>query len=115
MSLTAIIRKFAPVIAASTLFLGMFFGQLSHAKDYQIEAVLFANNQPHTAFESTQYREIAELESDAETWVIEPSMLLEEAQAIQDSENFTLLAHFSWGQEVLPSSESAIYSVTETT
>ena len=41
-------------------------------------------------------------------------MLLEEAQTLQQSTDYQLLHHFSWGQEALPSSEAAIYNVIET-
>ena len=86
---------------------------LVSAKEYQIEAIVFANNQPQTAYESTQYQTIAELESEAETWFLEPSMLLEELEALEGAENYRVLAHLSWGQEALPSSEAAIYQITE--
>lgn len=79
------------------------------AKDYQVEAIVFAQTTAHTAFESTHYQPVAEANSEATTWPLEPEMLLDEAQRIDDSADYQLLAHYAWGQEVLPSSEAAVF------
>ena len=86
----------------------------TQAKDYKVEVVVFENTTPHAAYESTHYQAIEELTSDAVVWDIEPSMLLEEVTAIDASEDYQFIAHYSWGQEALPTSEAAIFDVIET-
>lgn len=83
------------------------------AKDYKVEAVIIQNLQPTTAFEPYQYQEIEELSSEAETWKLEPSMLVEYAEAVNQAANYRVLKHFSWGQESLPTSEAAIFEISE--
>ncbi len=98
------------------LLLGLFLlGYCSgaEAKDYQVEAVVFAHNQSHRAFESTHYIPVREVSSEAPTWALEASMLLEEANTIRNANDYQIVAHYSWGQEALPSSEAAVFSVAE--
>lgn len=86
---------------------------LTMAKDYKVEAVIIQNLQATTAFEKYHYVEIEELSSEAETWVIEPSMLVEYAEAINQSDNYQVQQHYSWGQESLPTSEAAVFEISE--
>lgn len=115
--MTAIHQRFQPItfisLRAITLLVATSFSSIVVAKDYQVEAILFANNEGHTAFESSHYQPIANLTSEAETWPLRPTLLLDEARAINGSQNYTLLAHHSWGQEALPTSEAAIFSVAD--
>lgn len=84
------------------------------ARDYMVEVLIFENLDAHPAYESQHYIEPAELEPNADVWFLEPSMLMEEAQAIRNSADYKLLRHLSWGQESLPLSESAAFNVIET-
>jgi hypothetical protein len=83
------------------------------AKDYQVEVVVFENLTEHQAFESYRYREIKEMISNAEVWRVEPSLLLDDAKALDNTDDYRVLHHFSWGQESLPLSEAASVQVTE--
>lgn len=83
----------------------------SYAKDYQVEAILFHHNTPHTAYEAIQNKPIRALTSKAPTWPLPPSMLLEELETLNRSSNYTVVAHYSWGQEALPTSQAAIFTV----
>ncbi len=108
--------KSPPAKNLKLIWLGLLllgFSSLAEAKDYQVEAVVFAHNQPHRAFESTHYIPVREVNSEAPTWALKPSMLLEEANTIRNANNYQIVAHYSWGQEALPSSEAAVYSVAE--
>lgn len=93
------------------VILASFASHSVRAKDYHVEALIFSNSEPQTAYESTHYVPIAEVRSDAPTWPLERSMLNDEAAAITRSPSYQLIAHYSWGQEALPTSESAIYPV----
>ena len=99
-------------VALITLFIAVNL-PVVQAKDYKVEVLLFENLEAHSAFESQHYREPGVRETDAETWFIEPSMLLDEATAIETSANYKMLRYFSWGQESLPLSESAAFNVLE--
>ena len=83
------------------------------AKDYQVEIVVFENLEEHQAFENYRYPEIPEMTSNAEVWRVEPSLLLDDAKALDDADDYRVLHHFSWGQESLPLSEAASVQVTE--
>jgi len=85
----------------------------SFAKDYKVEVLVFKNNAPSPATENTQYAPPKEAKSGSETWLIEPTMLLEQAELIENSSNYSLLHHFSWGQGALPFQKSPNYSVIE--
>ena len=83
------------------------------AKDYQVEVVVFENLAEHQAFESYRYPEINEMKSNAEVWRVEPSLLLDDAKALDEADDYRVLHHFAWGQESLPLSEAASVQVTE--
>ena len=86
---------------------------VSEAKDYKIEVLIFQNQEAQLAYENKDYTEPTVLETDAVTWPLEPSMLLEQAEALRVSKQYLLLQHLSWGQESLPLSLSAAYAVQE--
>lgn len=83
------------------------------AKDYMVEVLVFENNIEARATESHEYTAPREMKFEAETWELESSMLLEQAQAIVDSSDYELVHHFSWGQESLPYEDSATFNVYE--
>ncbi|MFT7525098.1 MAG: hypothetical protein ACI9LY_000230 [Arenicella sp.] len=83
------------------------------AKDYKVEVLIFENLEEQTALESYRYQEIEDLSSNAELWPIEPSMLLDEVERLNVSEDYQLLYYYSWAQESLPVSESAAMNVLE--
>ena len=84
------------------------------AKDYMVEVLVFENMNESQAMESHNYAPPRQFESEAEIWLLEPSLLLEEAASIDDSEDYTLRYHYAWGQESLPVSLAAAYNVIET-
>jgi len=79
-----------------------------------VEALVFKNIDPSQAMESHNYTTPRQFESEAETWLLEPSLLLTEAAAIDDSERYQLMHHYAWGQESLPVSLAAAFNVIET-
>lgn len=83
------------------------------AKDYKIEAVIFENLRPYAAYENYRYQPIAQISSAAPTWPLEKSMLVTAANEIDADVDYRLLHHYSWGQETLPSSQAAIYTISE--
>lgn len=83
------------------------------AKDYKVEVIIFENQFETVAHESYQYQKTAEMSSNAEAWLIEPSLLLDEVAALEKSTEYRVLHHFSWGQESLPISESTAINVIE--
>ncbi len=98
------------------LFLCVFIATINSvsAKDYMVEALVFKNIDPSQAMESHNYTTPRQFESEAETWLLEPSLLLTEAAAIDDSERYQLMHHYAWGQESLPVSLAAAFNVIET-
>jgi len=93
----------------------LIFGLSSNAfaKDYMVEVIVFKNNNHSPATESHKYDSPRKGKSASQTWLREPTMLLEEAARIDASPNYTLLHHYSWGQAALPYQKSANYRVIE--
>ncbi|NNC99301.1 MAG: hypothetical protein HKN85_03885 [Gammaproteobacteria bacterium] len=85
----------------------------SYARDYKVEVLIFENLGEHRAYESYRYQEIEKMSSAAETWFIQPSMLTGAATAISQSSELRLLTSYSWGQESLPYSQSAVFNLIE--
>jgi len=96
-----------------TVLTAVIFSNVVNAKNYKIEVLVFENNSPSFATESSNYIEPREARSGSSTWPLEPSMLLDQANRIKNSSNYRLLHHFSWGQKALPYGRSANYSVAE--
>jgi hypothetical protein len=84
------------------------------AKDYMVEVVLFKNTAESRATESHNYTAPHELKTGSETWELEPSMLLEQIDALEVSDKYEVRHHFSWGQESLPYEDSATFEVFAT-
>jgi len=78
-----------------------------------VEVLVFKNNNISQATESHIYTAPKPGRTASETWVLEPSMLLEEAESINRSSNYTLMQHYSWGQKALPYQKSANFRVVE--
>ena len=106
------IRSLSCLITASAI-ISMSVSSASMAKDYMVEVVVFENNAPSAATESLNYKAPRPSKSNSKTWLIEPSMLIDEAARIERSPNYTLVHHFSWGQKALPFEKSANYSILE--
>ena len=87
--------------------------KVAYAKDYKVEVLIFENLQEQSPLESYQYQQIEDISSNAELWPIEPSMLLEDVETLNESEDYQLLYYYSWGQESLPVSESGAMNVLE--
>ena len=83
------------------------------AKDYKVEVLVFKNNTHSSASESHKYAAPKVRNSEAQTWVIEPTMLIDQATRIKNSADYTLLHHYSWGQKALPFRSSANFRVIE--
>ena len=83
------------------------------AKDYKVEVLLFKNLTPSNATESNHYQVPQKMRSGSTIWLLEPSLLLDEANAIKNSSNYEFLHHFSWGQKSLPYAKSANFNVVE--
>lgn len=88
--------------------------QTAQAKDYKVEVLVFKNLNESRASESHHYQPPKKPSSNASTWYVAPSMLLNEAARLKKSSDYQLLHHYSWGQEALPVSRAASYSLIET-
>lgn len=96
-----------------TVVTALIFSNIGNAKDYMIEVLVFENSSPSIATESSNYTEPRQARSGSNTWALEPSMLLDQANRINGSSNYRLIHHFSWGQKALPFEKSANFSVAE--
>ncbi len=97
----------ASMIAALTI-------SSANAKDYKVELLVFENLNASASTESHAYEAPERMKSASSAWAIEPTMLNEEATRIQNSQDYLLKHHYSWGIESLPYQESANYNVVET-
>ncbi|MFT6101128.1 MAG: hypothetical protein ACJAYF_003690 [Arenicella sp.] len=98
------------IIALCTLLLTT----MTNANDYKVEVLIFENINAAKATESHAYQPPQLMKSDSQAWIIEPSMLLEEANSLEGSQDHLLKHHYSWGIESLPYQESANYTIVET-
>ena len=106
-----VIRKYCLLILSLLLITS---SKLIYAKDYKVEMLVFENLIEHRAYESYKNIKIEEIVTESEVVLIEPSMLLEEVVSFDESEDYLLLHHFSWGQESLDFTEAAVVNLTET-
>jgi len=83
------------------------------ANDYKVEVLIFENVNASMATERHAYEPPKLMNSESQAWLIEPSMLLEEANALELSEEYLLKYHYSWGIESLPYEQSANYTIVE--
>ena len=86
---------------------------ISFAKDYHVEVVIFENLAGSRAYEPHSYQAPETMLSNSETWQVSANLLVDEAKAIQNSRDYRLLHHYSWGQESLPYSRSAAFQIAE--
>ncbi len=93
-------------------FLSLF--SAAHAKDYIVEVIVFENMSNSTVTEPHAYQAPKQPRTNAQAWILDTQLLNEQAQTIANSSDFLLRHHFAWGQESLPYSKSATYSVVET-
>ncbi len=101
-------RKIFLAILLNTAFLTPAF-----AKDYKIEILVFKNKVESRAYDPSHYEAPQAMSSNSNTWKVNPTMLLEEAEAISTAQDYELLHHYSWGQETLPSSQAASYRIAD--
>lgn len=87
--------------------------QTAFSRDYQVEVIVFKNLVEQPSYESVDYPEMDIPESEAVTWVVEPSLLNDQATTLKRSRDYSLIKHYSWGQESLPVSKAAIFSIAE--
>ncbi len=106
-----VIRKYSLLIISLMIITS---SKPIYAKDYKVEIIVFENFIEHQAYESYKQIKIEEIVTESEVWLIEPSMLLEEVVSFDESEDYLLLHHFSWGQESLDYKEAAVVNVIET-
>lgn len=99
-------------ILSAFLLIGLSL-QTASARDYQVEILVFKNLVEQPSYESVDYPEMDTPESEAVTWVVEPSLLNDQATTLKRSRDYSLIKHYSWGQESLPVSEAAIFSIAE--
>ena len=111
-SVSHIVRQWLKTSLFGALLFGLFSSNV-FAKDYMVEVLVFKNNNSSPATESHKYSAPKKARSASETWVLEPSMLLDEAKRIDQSSDYTLLQHYSWGQKALPYQKSANFRVVE--
>ncbi len=105
-----IINKFALFIPS---VFAAFFTIDAYAKDYMVEVLIFENEQASPATESHAYDAPKKMKSGSKAWVIEPSMLLEETEALGNSSEFEVKQHYSWGIESLQYEDSANYTILD--
>lgn len=89
------------------------FAQTAFAKDYKVEMVIFEHTNPGTITESSNYQPPRAPSSDASTWSIPITMLDDEAEKLKKSGDYQIYKHYAWGQQSLPFSRAAIYSLAE--
>lgn len=92
----------------------MLLTSYSHAKDYKVEVLVFENINASLATESQAYEAPKKMKFGSSSWAISPTMLNSEAESIQNSPDYELKHHYSWGIESLPYEDSANYTIVET-
>ncbi len=84
------------------------------AKDYIVEAIVFENIGASSITEPHAYQPPTKPKTQAQAWLLDTQLLTEQANKISSNGNYQLKHHFAWGQEALPYSQSATYTVIET-
>ena len=92
------------VLLWSLLFIGSAWAQ---TKEYQVEAIVFQQLNGGQVTEKNTYSPPRNNPSTSQTWVLEPLLLTEQAALLNESPDYEVLGHFTWGQEALPSEEAA--------
>lgn len=106
-------HKRTKVKAAFVLLAAVMISTSALARDYKVELLVFRNLVESRANEPQDYTAPQAMTSNSETWLLEPTMLLEQAEVLNNSRDYELLYHYSWGQESLPFSQSASYRIAE--
>jgi len=89
-------------------------GHVACAKDYIVEAIIFENASESMVTEPHAYEAPKKPRTEAQAWLLETNLLDEQADKISKSDEYYMRYHFAWGQESLPYSKSATYTVVET-
>ncbi len=101
----------------AVLLIGVFlltgYSQTTIAKDYVVEVILFENSTQSSVTEPHAYEPPKKPKTNAQAWLLETQLLNDVAEKIHSSEDYELKHHFAWGQEALPFSRSATYTVIE--
>lgn len=107
------LNRFIKPTLATTVLLLLLGVTTAYGKDYKVEVVVFMNLNDQRAYEAPHSLQNEVIETEATTWLIEPSMLIEQANRIKRSANYRLVQHYSWGQESLPVEQAATYMIAE--
>ena len=99
------------LIKLSVGFSILIFSNSLFAKDYMVEVLVFENNADAAASESHAYDAPNKMKSGSKAWLIEPTMLINEAESIVESPDYELKHHHSWGIESLKYEDSANYTI----
>lgn len=116
MSIKQLTISLDSTIKFALLFIGFFalhVASTAQAKDYMVEVLVFENVNSALSTESHDYEAPQNMKSGSQTWLLEPTMLIAEAELIQDSDSYELKQHYSWGIESLPYEDSANYTILE--
>jgi len=108
-------RKLFKVLTTTTSLICLLIGWQSYAlaRDYKVEVIVFERLQAGAATESHHYDAPKEMKHEAGHWLLEPSLLLDEAERLQESDEFLVQQHYVWGIESLPYEKSANFNVIE--
>ena len=85
----------------------------AQTKDYQVEVIFFRHVEPQTTYESFTYEPAKIVNPQAETWVVDPSLLVAEHDKLQDSTDTEVLYYYAWGQHALPYETAAVMNFYE--
>jgi hypothetical protein len=94
-------------------FCSVVLSNIASANDYMVEVLIFENINASTATESHAYETPQKMRSESQAWLIEPSMLIDDAVVLEESPDYLLKQHYSWGIESLPYEQSANYTIVE--
>lgn len=85
----------------------------TYARDYKVEIIVFENINGSVATEENDYTPPKRMKSGSKSWLLEPSLLTDQALKIEKSSDYQLKYHYAYGIESLPYQESANYTVIE--
>jgi hypothetical protein len=102
------------VIFSSIIFSFSSLLNITMAKDYKVEVIIFENNNASIASENNDYEPPKRMKSGSRVWFLEPSLLVDQADKIVKSSDYELKYHYAYGVESLPYQDSANYTIVET-
>ncbi len=85
----------------------------AQSNDYKVEVIVFERLHSDALSESHHYEAPFEMKHEANYWRLSPSLLVEEAELLNDSSQYSVQRHYAWGVESLPYEQSANYTVIE--